>query len=350
MFQKQSGIDLTIPAYYDCKVLYIGKNNQILSIVQEPLRSLKINLLNTENPRNALNIVKTESPDLILMEKDLSGKQGFKLCDAIRSNHSIPPIPVIYLLSSYNVKNQIDALKEGADGFLEIPLNPDLLSAMVISLLNRHNAQVKNYRLLRILEKYISSRARERVGQTGTEKITATVLFSDMRGFTETTMKKRAEDVFESISEIHARQVEIIHHFGGYIDKFTGDGLLAAFDEGPTHITDACRAALAIVKSLLNTEKGSLWSPPPIGIGIHSGQLLRGNLGGPEHMDFSIIGTTVNIAARLCGQAQPLEIIISESVAKKIKKHFSIDEGRVIKLRGVGESKIHRLLGNHTSE
>jgi adenylate cyclase len=258
----------------------------------------------------------------------------------------MPPIPIIFFIASTNIHEQIEALVSGANGFLVKPLNPELFLAYVMSFLKRHSVEVDNFRLLRILGKYISNRAREKVGLSGTEKLNATILFSDMRSFAETTINKKIEDIFKSISDLASRQIEIIHDLGGYVDKFTGDGLLAVFDTADTNALDACRAALEIVNNLKNSKATSLGTPPPIGIGIHCGELLRGNIGGPEHMDFSVIGATVNLAARLCGQAKPLEIIVSEAVARKIKKHLNVQESKTVVLKGLGSTKIYTIENN----
>lgn len=332
--------------YYNFKILYIGKDTASLKVVKETLESRSIMVIETALIKKAITIIKTESPDLIIIDVQTPGMNVFDFCYFLRSNPNMPPIPIIFFLASTNIKEQIETLVSGANGFLIKPLHPGLFLAYVMSFLKRHSIEVDNFRLLRILGKYISSRAREKAGISGTEKINATILFSDMRSFTETTISNKIEDIFKSISNLASKQIKIIHQFGGYIDKFTGDGLLAVFDAANTHTLDACRAALEIMDSLRDFKEISLGTPPPIGIGIHCGELLRGDIGGPEHMDFSVIGTTVNLAARLCGQAKPLEIIISGAVARKIKGQVIVHESKTVELKGMGSTKIYTLKNN----
>jgi adenylate cyclase len=334
--------------YYNFKILYIGKDAASLKMVRETLESRSIMVIETAHMKKALSIIKTEYPDLIIIDIQTPGMNVFDFCYFLRSNPNMPPIPIIFFLASTDIKEQIEALVSGANGFLIKPLNPDLFLAYVINFLKRHSIGVDNFRLMKILGKYISTRARERAGLSGTEKINATILFSDMRSFTEKTMNKKVEDIFKSISDLASKQIKIVHQFGGYIDKFTGDGLLAVFDVTNTHTIDACRAALEIVDSLEDFKEISLGTPPPIGIGIHCGELLRGNIGGPEHMDFSVIGSTVNLAARLCGEAKPLEIIVSGAIARKVKDRLTIRESKTVVLKGVGSTKIYTLENKKT--
>jgi adenylate cyclase len=334
--------------YYNFKILYIGKDAASLKVVRETLEARSITVIETAVMKKAISIIKTDSPDLIIIDIETPGMNVFDFCYFLRSNPNMPPIPIIFFLASTNIDEQIETLVSGANGFLIKPLHPDLFLAYVMSFLKRHSIEVDNFRLLRILGKYISSRARERAGLSGTEKINATIIFSDMRSFTETTIHKKIEDIFKSISDLASKQIKIIHQFGGYIDKFTGDGLLAVFDTAKTHTLDACRASLSIVDCLMGIKEISLGAPPPIGIGIHCGELLRGNIGGPEHMDFSVIGSTVNLAARLCGQAKPLEIIVSSAVARKVRNYLNVQKSKTVILKGVGSTKIFTLENNKT--
>jgi len=339
-----TGLRLISEEYYHFKVLLLAADPRSMRISKKTLRPHGIEVLEAVSETDALNLLKKESPDLIVIDADLPRANGFDFCVSLRLDPNIGPIPIIFLVSSLSTHEQVTAMESGADGLLEKPIDPELLLAYVINFLKRRSGEVENFRVLRTLGRYISSRAREKAGLGGTEKIHATILFSDMRGFTEKTLNKRIEDIFKSISDLASRQITIVHQFGGYIDKFTGDGLLAVFD-AQSHVLDACNAALEIVDSFENIKGIPLGTPPPIGMGINCGELLRGNIGGPEHMDFSVIGSTVNLAARLCGQAQSLEIIVSKAVADTVKGILTTDGGRTVRLKGVGSTRIYRLKG-----
>ncbi len=325
-------------------LLYIGYDRKNYSVLRRLALEEDIRITAIRQGKEAVAVVKGLMPDFIVMETVLSDANSLDLCAVLRADPSIPPIPILFCIPSRETATEIMILQAGGDGFLAKPLEYELLSAYVGNLLRRHDAQVKNYRLLKNLEKYISHRARERAGQRHPEKLTATVLFTDLRGFTESTVHGKIEDVFRSISALQTRQITIVHRYGGYVDKFTGDGLLAVFDLSTDHVGKACEAALAIRQSLQDGKEAGLWrSLPPIGMGIHSGKLLRGDIGGPEHMDFSVIGSTVNIAARLCGQAQPSEIVVSGAIVRRVKSRFALADTRMVDLKGLGRIRVYLL-------
>ena len=120
--------------------------------------------------------------------------------------------------------------------------------------------------------------------------------------------------------------------------------MLAVF-EGPDSPSHACRAARDIVQWARHFEGISFWNPPPIGIGIHHGTFLRGNLGGEAQREFAVIGGTVNIAARLCGVAKALEVIVSDEVRRQCAADLSLGPVECVNLKGLSEeARIARLV------
>ena len=119
---------------------------------------------------------------------------------------------------------------------------------------------------------------------------------------------------------------------------------MAVFD-GPGMVEKCCRCALSIMEeaSGRNPDEDKM----PIGIGIHTGRVMIGNIGSPEHFDYSIIGATVNLAARLCGYAQPETIIVSSTVRDGVATDsgFAFLDAREVQMRGVsGMVRIYRLM------
>jgi class 3 adenylate cyclase len=162
------------------------------------------------------------------------------------------------------------------------------------------------------------------------------ILFTDLRGFTAVSEEIEPVRLFEMVSALLGHQVKIINESGGYVDKFGGDGVMAVFD-GPEMVVDSCLCALRIVETspLVIPEKSrELWRS---GIGIHTGPAVIGNIGSPDHLDYSAIGKTVNIAARLCGQAQARSIVVSREVrdAAGDESRLNFHSGRKVDIRGI---------------
>jgi adenylate cyclase len=158
----------------------------------------------------------------------------------------------------------------------------------------------------------------------GGESREVTVLFSDIRGFTTLSEHVDPEEMVDQLNEYFAAMVEVIGASRGTLDKFLGDGLMAIFGapgENPDHAEDACRCALEMQRRLedVNAQRLERDLPPlHIGIGIHTGLAVVGNVGSPLfRVDFTAIGDTVNLASRLESSTKDLnaEIVVSGATA-----------------------------------
>ncbi len=145
----------------------------------------------------------------------------------------------------------------------------------------------------------------------------ATILFTDIRGFTSYSEVKEPEDVVEKLNEYLDITTNVILSYGGYVDKFIGDAVLGIFGipvRQRNHVVSALKAAVEIQRRLNRAAK---WGNPllsVVGIGINTGVVVSGNIGCQVKMEYTVIGDTVNVASRINGLAGPGEIIISKSI------------------------------------
>lgn len=147
-----------------------------------------------------------------------------------------------------------------------------------------------------------------------------TALFSDIRGFTAMSEKMTPQEVVQNINVYLNLQAKVIHHWGGNIDKFVGDEVMAIF-EGKGEEINAIRAAVEIQRycAALNEARSAAGEKQiNIGIGLNSGDVVMGNMGSEDHMDYTVIGDTINLAARLCSAAKPGQIVLSNKVAETL--------------------------------
>jgi len=181
------------------------------------------------------------------------------------------------------------------------------------------------------------------------EKLDVTVLFSDIRNFTTISEKLDAEEVVEMLNAYFGRTCEPIMEHGGMVNKFIGDAVMAIFGS-PVHYDDhAHRALLAAQGMAREAEKFKSWMKERfpdrglpefgIGIGVHSGPAVMGDIGSVKRREFTAIGDTVNAASRLEGVTKDLGCVVVASAASITAAGEGIRTGRreVVHVKGKAE-------------
>lgn len=167
------------------------------------------------------------------------------------------------------------------------------------------------------------------------------VLFADAVNFTHLSASLDAESVFNLINDLLGRLVACVHRYGGLVDKFTGDGLMAIFGAPVAHENNAemaVRAALDMQRAadeFTPVAKAQLGAPLEIRIGIHSGPAIAGILGTAEQAAYTVIGDTVNMAARLEALATPGNILVSGQVYTRTQPFFEFETMPATSIKGV---------------
>ncbi len=172
------------------------------------------------------------------------------------------------------------------------------------------------------------------------------VMFTDVRGFTTFSESKDPETVAAALNQLFELQVKAVNRYGGSVDKFIGDGMMAIFglqsdptgedfEEGDCELA-ATYAAQDIVDAIAESETVTLLAKTKlaIGVGLHTGEAVVGPIGPASKRDFTAIGDTVNIAARLCSEAGPGEIVVSEEHFTEIEPKVEVTARRDAHLKG----------------
>jgi len=177
-----------------------------------------------------------------------------------------------------------------------------------------------------------------------------TVLFADMVGFTTFSESKAPEEVTSVLNEVFTILTEEVFQQQGTLDKFNGDGLMAFFGaplDQPDHALRAVRTAMAMQRRLIKFNQGR--QPDEyvrVRVGVNSGFAVAGDIGCPDRRDYTVIGDTVNVAARLEAYvAKAGDVVIGPETYAAVRGHFSCDALEPIKLKGKArEVQAYRVL------
>ena len=193
----------------------------------------------------------------------------------------------------------------------------------------------------------------------GGKSTVATVLFSDIRGFTTLTEELGAQGTVSLLNEYFTIMVDCIQKEGGMLDKFIGDAIMAAFGVPIPHEDDedrAVRAAIGMIRALQIWNRQRMAEgkkPVGMGIGLNTDTIVSGNIGSPKRMDYTLIGDGVNLASRLeslCKQYHA-SILISENTVRRLKGTYRIREVDRVQVKGKTESVgVCEVLDYHTEE
>ncbi|MEI6667692.1 MAG: GAF domain-containing protein [Acidobacteriota bacterium] len=193
----------------------------------------------------------------------------------------------------------------------------------------------------------------------GGKSVVATILFSDIRGFTGITEELGPQATVSLLNEYFTIMVDCIQKQGGMLDKFIGDAIMAAFGLPIAHDDDedrAVRTAVSMIRELQRWNVGRVAAgikPVDMGIGLNTDTIVSGNIGSPKRMDYTVIGDGVNLASRLesACKSYGARILISENTFRKLRGTYRIREVDAVIVKGKTEpAAIFEVLDYHSEE
>lgn len=328
------------------------------------------NLTTAANGREALELLQGKPIDLILLDIMMPDMNGYEVLERLKADPNLRHIPVIMISAVDEIESVIRCVELGAEDYLSKPFNPTLLRARVGASLERKRLhdqvraqaadlatwnqtlekrvaeQLAEIERMGRLKRFLSPQIAAAVLASGDESVLEshrrdiTVVFCDVRGFTAFAETAEPEEVTSFLHEYHTRLGALIHKYEGTLERFAGDGLVVLFND-PVRCTDpSIRAVrMAVEMRAQINEATAKWRKQGhelgFGIGISYGYATLGRIGFEGRFDYSAIGTVVNLAARLCGEARDGQILIDGKVLSAIEAVAETQPAGELTLKGL---------------
>ena len=287
---------------------------------------------------------------LPLLIHDVAGDERFAASESLRLSgiRSAMCAPLIYKDKVFGLF-YVDCLtKPYAFSKEELTIFSVVAAEAAISFDNAQSHEELSRRVIerKALERFLSSAIVERILANpdqihlGGENQTATILFTDIRGFTRQAEDMEPQKVVEWLNEYFTEMTDLLFENGGTLDKYLGDGIMALFGAPISRPDDTMRSvktAIEMQRALvhLNTDWAARGQPTmQIGVGVNTGPVTAGNIGSTKRMDYTVIGDAVNLASRLCANARTGQILVSESTYRQLGDALPARKLEPIRVKG----------------
>ena len=331
------------------KILVVDDEADLETLIKQKfrrqIREKEYEFLFASNGVEALEKIKNEvDMDIVLSDINMPEMDGLTLLGKLTE---ISPIIKAVIVSAYGDMDNIrTAMNKGAFDFICKPVNFEDLETTIAKAIryvtqSRETLQaIKENNILRMyVDKNVLSFMNRREFETSlmvNENIEATIVFIDVCGFTAITETSEPDKVVKLLNQYFDVMVKEIIAQNGYVDKFIGDAVLAVF-RGEYHLDRAIDASIAVREQIekLPNETENIFFNPKVSIGLHSGEMVSGNIGSVSlrRLDYTVIGDVVNTAQRLQGIAEAGQILITESSFEKIKESFICSKVKDVMLK-----------------
>ncbi len=319
--------------------------------------------------REALELLRARRVDLVLLDVMMPELDGYEVLQQLKADATLRDVPVLMISAVDEIESVVRCIELGAEDYLPKPFDPVLLRARIGACLDKKRLrdreaqhlqelaewnrtleqrvaeQVALVERLGRLKRFFSPQLAELIVAGGTDdplkthRREVTVCFLDLRGFTAFAETAEPEEVMGVLREYHAVMGKLILEHEGTLERFTGDGMMIFFND-PVPVANpgerAVRMALAMrdrVAELIGKWR-KLGYELDLGIGIAQGYATIGAIGFEGRWDYGAIGSVTNLAARLCGEAKPGQILVSKRVLAMTERLLEVASAGELSLKG----------------
>jgi class 3 adenylate cyclase len=273
-----------------------------------------------ENGRQALEKLKAESFDLVLLDIMMPELDGYQVLEQMKSDSALRDVPVIVISAQDELESMVRGIELGAEDYLPKSFDPVLLRARIGACLEKKRLRDQQRKILHTFAtREIADELMANGFTLGGRRMDATVLFADICSFTTYAEQHDATEVLDFLNEYFAAMFDPIYRHGGIVNQIIGDGLMALFGTISRKGNPQEQAVLTAIEMMAVLEKLNqkraveAKSQIKIGVGIASGKVVGGYAGTQQRATYTCVGDTVNRAARI------------ESYSREAKRPILID-------------------------
>jgi adenylate cyclase len=329
-------------------VLAVDDQPPNLRLLEAVLSPRGYRVIMASSGEEALELLPSSGADLVLLDIVMPDIDGYEVCRRIRRAPETAFLPVVMITASGS-QEKARAIEAGADDFVSKPFDQSELLARVASLARikryhdtitgqaaelaqwnaeleaRVNTQLQELQRMNRLRRFLSPQVAELVINSGDDSVLGShrreivVVFCDLRGFTAFAESSEPEEVMGVLREYHTALGELIFRYEGTLERFTGDGLMVFFND-PIPLDDPANRAVEMALAMrdrvatLVDSWSRLGHDLGFGVGVAQGFATLGRIGYEGRFDYAAIGTVTNLAARLCGEADAGQVLVSQRV------------------------------------
>ncbi|MFT5138962.1 MAG: adenylate cyclase [Rhodothermales bacterium] len=351
------------------KILIVDDNESSLNILAHKLKKQGHTISTAGSGREALERIKEEIPDILLLDLFMYDMNGFEVLKEMHKDEVLRSVPVIVITGLKDKNAAVRCIEAGAFDILTKPVNPQLLEARVSACLEKKAWRDKeqayqqelerNHAFIRkVFGQYMSDEVVREILDTGDgmelggAKRIITIMMTDIRGFSVISQELDATDCVTVLNNYFGTMTPLIQKYGGVINEFLGDAILAIFG-APVVTQDHAQQALACAIEMqvgmaeVNAKNSALGLPSiEMGIALNTGEVVVGNIGSERRQKYGVVGHHVNLTGRIESFTVGRQVMVSEYTLASIDAEVTVAQTMEVEAKGIKEPvKIFEVTG-----